>query len=309
MPDLPPLGRLLDAARQLPDSGQRFPDGGQYRIEIPSVEGPDTAELVLQTAAELGVPVHRISQGSGIALLADSELSAYARLGAERGVEVCLFVGPRAPWDGAAASALTPDGRNVGWRHVGLRSLTAARDDVRRAADLGIRSVLIADEGLAALIAQDKHDGLLPADLVVKASALLGIANPLGAALLAGLGVDSLNIAADTTPGDLAAYRAATSAYLDLYIESPDGLGGFLRYHDLGEIVRLAAPVYVKFGLRNAPNVYPAGEHLQAAVRAAARERVRRARTGLEHLARQYPEAVMSPPGKDTRGVPLFPVT
>jgi hypothetical protein len=277
--------QLIEVARELPDSTQRFPDGGQYRVEIPSVEGAGTAELVLDTAAELGVPVHRISQGSGISLLTDAELGRYAKLGAERRVEVCLFVGPRAPWDGAAASALTPDGGNVGWRHAGLRSLLAARDDVRRAADLGIRSVL-------------------PAGLVVKASALLGIANPVGAAVLAGLGVDSLNIAADTPFGDLAAYRAATPAFLDLYIEAPDGLGGFIRYHDLGEIVRLAAPVYLKFGLRNAPGIYPAGEHLRGAIRGSAVERVRRGQVGMEHLRRQYPGAVMSPHGADARGIP-----
>ena len=242
---------LLEAARLLPDSPRRFPDGGQYRVEIPSVEGADTAELVLDTAAELGVPVHRISQGSGISLLTDAEIRRYAKLGAERQVEVCLFVGPRAPWDGAAASALTPDGGNVGWRHAGLRSLLAAREDVRRAA-----------------------------------------------------GLDSLNIAADTPFGDLAAYRAATPAFLDLYIEAPDGLGGFIRYHDQGEIVRLAAPVYLKFGLRNAAGIYPAGEHLRGVIRGSAVERVRRAQVGLEHLGRQYPDAVMSPRGADARGIP-----
>src|SRR5262249_18750818 len=161
----------------------------------------------------------------------------------------------------------------TGWRNVGLRSLLAARDDVRRAAALGIRSVLIADEGLAHLISQDKTSGTLPGDLVVKASALLGIANPVGAAVLAGLGVDSLNIPADTPLSDLAAYRAASPAFLDLYVEAPDGLGGFMRYHDLGEIVRIAAPVYLKFGLRNALGIYPSGEHLRAVVLASARER------------------------------------
>lgn len=306
MRNIPSLDTLRQAVRNEISSPLRFPDGGQYRIEIPSVEGSDTAALVLDLAAELGVPIHRISQGSGITLLTDAEISAYAALGAEKRVEVCLFVGPRAPWDGHSAAALTADGGNVGWRHVGLRSLGAALDDVRRAVALGIRSVLIADEGLAVLIQEDKEQGVLPNDLIVKASALLGIANPIGAALLAQLGVGSLNVAADTSIGDLAAFRAATSAYLDLYIEAPDGLGGFVRYHDLGEIVRVASPVYTKFGLRNAAGVYPAGAHLQPLVQASATARVKRAQLGLEHLARQYPDAVMSPIGEDPRGVPVL---
>ena len=307
MPTCDTLTRLVAAAHDLDDSAQRFCDGGQYRIEIPSVEGPDTFALVVEEAARLGVPLHRISQGSGIALLTDAEISGYAELGAQHGVEVCLFVGPRAAWDGASAAALTPDGRNVGWRHVGLRSLSAGLDDVHRAAELGIRSILVADEGLAKLITEAKAAAMLPTELVVKASALMGIANPVGAAALAEHGIDSLNIAGDTALADLAAFRAATTAFLDLYIEGPDGLGGFLRYHDIGEIVRLAAPVYLKFGLRNAPGIYPSGAHLRAVAHATARERVRRAQLGLEHLARQYPDAIPSPAGSQAMGIPVLP--
>ena len=39
-----------------PDSQQRFPDGAEYRIEIPSVEGPACLEAVLEDAARLDVP-------------------------------------------------------------------------------------------------------------------------------------------------------------------------------------------------------------------------------------------------------------
>ena len=33
---------------ELPDSPKRFPDGAQYRIEIPSTEGPRCLEAVLE---------------------------------------------------------------------------------------------------------------------------------------------------------------------------------------------------------------------------------------------------------------------
>jgi hypothetical protein len=303
----PDLERLEDAYRTQPSSSLRFGDDGQYRIEIPSVEGPDAFAEVLAEAGERQVTVHRVSQGSGITLLTDAELRAYASIGAQARVEVCLFVGPRAPWDGNSAAAFAPDGRSVASRHVGVRPLRAALADVHRAADAGIRSILIADEGLAMAIAADKAAGRLPAGLVVKASALMGIANPVGAALLGQLGVDSLNIGGDTGLADLAAFRAATTSYLDLYIEGPDNLGGFMRYHDLGEIVRIGAPVYLKFGLRNAPGIYPSGAHLRAAVHATARERVRRAQLGLEHLARQYPDAIPSPAGSQAMGIPVLP--
>ena len=57
--DLPP-----GDANDLPDSAKRFPDGAQYRIEIPSTEGPRCLEAVLEEAAHLEVNVHRVSQGS-----------------------------------------------------------------------------------------------------------------------------------------------------------------------------------------------------------------------------------------------------
>src|ERR671922_2590612 len=91
---LPP-GDLHD----LPDSTKRFPDGAQYRVEIPSVEGPACLEAVLEEAERLDVRVHRVSQGSGVFLQTDDELDRMARLGAEVRVEVSLFARPNAAWD------------------------------------------------------------------------------------------------------------------------------------------------------------------------------------------------------------------
>ena len=64
---------------ELPDSEKRFPDGAQYRVEIPSTEGPRCLEAVLEEAARLDVRVHRVSQGSGVFLLTDAELDEMAR--------------------------------------------------------------------------------------------------------------------------------------------------------------------------------------------------------------------------------------
>ena len=46
-------------------SGLRFPDGAHYRIEIPSVEGPEVLRAVIDQAKAEGVTVNRVSQGSG----------------------------------------------------------------------------------------------------------------------------------------------------------------------------------------------------------------------------------------------------
>src|SRR6266852_8708134 len=88
-PGLPP-GDL----NELPDSAKRFPDGAQYRIEIPSTEGPRCLEAVLAEAERLDVRVQRVSQGSGVFMQTDDELDEMARLAAEARVEVSLFARP-----------------------------------------------------------------------------------------------------------------------------------------------------------------------------------------------------------------------
>src|SRR5690242_15089879 len=86
----------------LPDSRKRFPDGAQYRVEIPSVEGPACLEAVLEEADRLDVRIHRVSQGSGVFLQTDEELDRMARLAAEASVEISLFARPNAAWDTSA---------------------------------------------------------------------------------------------------------------------------------------------------------------------------------------------------------------
>jgi len=299
------LGLPEGDRHDLPTSTKTFPDGAHYRVEIPSVEGPAALRAVIEAAQASGIPVQRISQGSGIMLLSDAEIDEMVQLGHRHGMEVCLFVGPRAPWEGTA-QALTPDGKHFGWRHMGMDQLVYAFRDVERAVQLGLRSVLVADEGLLWLIDQARTRGQLPGDLVVKASALLGASNPLGIKLLVDNGLNTINVASDITLARLAALRQVVSIPIDLYIESPDGLGGFTRYHEIAEIVRVAAPIYLKVGLRNAPNIYPSGIHLEHVALQTARERVRRAALGLEMLARLSQDFKTSQPGAPGLGIPVL---
>ena len=278
----------------LPSSPRRFTDGGQWRVEIPSVEGPNALRAVFESGDALGVPVHRVSQGSGIMLLTDAELDEMREIAAARGIEVSLFVGPRAGWDtGAMAYAMA--GRIVAPKVRGMDQLVQAVEDVRRACAHGIESVLVTDEGLLEVLGEMKRAGELPPDLILKGSVMLGAANPASVRNLERLGLTTFNVPTDLSLAQLAAIRAATAMPLDIYIEAPDDIGGFIRHYEIAEIVRVAAPVYLKFGLRNAPNIYPSGTHLEATAVSLTRERLRRAKLGLDLLRRLDPEAVMSP--------------
>ena len=280
-------------AYELPSSAKRFANGGQYRVEIPSCEGPEAMEAVISAARTHSVVVDRVSQGSGVMLQTDDEISRMVALGREHHIEVCLFVGPRAGWD-VGVQATTSGGRVLGAALRGADQLVYGIEDVLHAARLGIRSVLVADLGQLRILGEMKRRGDLPADFVLKISVTLAAANPATARVLEDLGGTSINLPIDLSLPQIAAIRQAIDAAIDFYVEGPDDFGGTVRHYETPELVRIGAPIYLKYGLRNAPNLYPSGQHLHNTVIALSQERVRRAAIGLALLRRYMPDAVQS---------------
>jgi hypothetical protein len=278
---------------ELPSSARRFRDGAQYRVEIPSVEGPVPFRAVLEAAKEQELRVHRISQGSGMMLLTGDEVAEMVALGREHAVEVCLFVGPRAAWD-VGVQATAPSGRVVAGSLRGADQLVYGIEDVRRGCELGVRSILVADTGQLWVLGRMKRSGDLPEDLEIKISISLPVTNPATARLVEELGATTINLPIDLTLAQIAAIRAAVALPLDVYVEGADDFGGAVRYYETPELVRVAAPIHLKFTVRNAPGLYPSGEHLAGLAVASARERVRRAAIGMAMLRRHYPGAVAS---------------
>jgi hypothetical protein len=297
------LGYPAREAYDLPDSPVRFPDGAHYRTEIPSVEGPAALEAVFDEADKRGVRVHRVSSGSGIMLATDAEITDMVRACAARQVELSLFVGPRAPWD-IGAQARTPAGGAVGCRHEGADQLVYAMEDLVRANELGVRGALVADEGLLLMTRHMKEAGLLAPEFVVKVSVQMMASNPVSVRIMQDLGADTYNVPPGLTLPRLASIRAATQIPIDMYVESPDTLGGFIRHHEIAELVRVLAPIYVKFGLRNHPDVYPSGGQHEALNVQLSRERVRRAEIGLAFLHRAAPDLGTSELGAAGLAVP-----
>jgi hypothetical protein len=286
-----------------PDSIKRFPDGGQYRIEIPSTEGPHVLAAVIDEASKRNVPVHRVSQGSGIMLMTDEEITEMLDIGRSHAMEVNLFIGPRATFD-IGAQVFSAAGRSIGLSARGADQLVFALEDVKRAARLGLRSVLVSDLGVLQAVARMRSTGELPADLIIKTSVMMAPANPPAARILEFLGANTINIPSDLTIPQIAAIRASIDSPIDFYVEAPDNIGGFIRYYEIPELIRVASPIYLKFGLRNAPDVYPSGTHIENTVIALARERVRRAELACEMIARFCPQAVMSPLRAKDLGIP-----
>jgi hypothetical protein len=294
-----PSGDLYD----LPSSTKRFPDGAQYRIELPSVEGPRALEATLEEIERLNLTVHRVSQGSGIMLLTDDEIKEMCQMCAQKKMELSLFVGPRGTWD-ISAQPFTSAGKAIALRHEGADQLVYAMEDLKRGAELGLRGALVADEGLLLLTKEMKKQGILPQDFVIKVSVQMMAANPVSVKLMQDLGADTYNVPTALTLPKLAAIRQAIDIPIDLYVEVPDNFGGFIRHYEIPELIRILAPVYIKFGLRNHPDVYPSGSHLESTNIALCRERVRRAKIGMQIIERYCPDAITSELGAAGLGVP-----
>jgi hypothetical protein len=301
--------QLLAAAGLTPEtvpagSQKSFPDGANVRIEIPSVEGPGVLAAVLDEANSRGVVVNRVSQGSGAMLQTEAELKEMTRIGADAGLEISLFVGPREEW-GLGAMSRGPDGASVAGGVRGMRQLRYAVDDVLRSIDCGIRGFLIADLGLLKLLSAAQRDGHIPADVVWKVSVMMAPSNPATAALLTELGAGTINLPTDLSLAELAEMRLATDLPLDLYIEAPDYLGGVVRGEQIADLVGVCAPLYAKFGLRNSRPLYPSGMHLQHEAELIGREKVRRAQIALEWAARSDHKLNQSKPGAAGLAVPV----
>jgi hypothetical protein len=235
--------------------------------------------------------------------MTDEEITEMLAIGRKAGIEVNLFIGPRATFD-VGAQAYSTAGKALGLSLRGADQLVFAMLDVKRAVRLGLRSILVSDLGILEIIAKMRAAGELPADLIIKTSVMMAPANPASTRILEVLGADTINIPSDLTLPQIAAIREAISVPIDFYVEAPDNIGGFIRHYEIPELIRVAAPIYLKFGLKNAPDVYPSGSHIENTVIALSRERVRRAEIACEMIARYCPDAVMSPLRAKDLGIP-----
>jgi len=281
----------------------RFPDGAHYRIEIPSVEGPEVLRAVVAAGEKFGVTVNRVSQGSGAMLLTKAELSEMSRIAADNGIEVSLFVGPREGYD-VGNHSRSADGAAISGQMRGTRQLRYAVEDVLRAVEQGIRGFLVSDTGLLEVLSGLQASGEIPRSVVWKVSVMIAPSNPVSMRQLERLGAGTVNVPSDITLGQLAELRAVTPLPIDLYVESPDSLAGVVRGQEATDLVLAGAPMYVKFGLRNSRNLYPAGEHLAADAAAIATAKVHRAAAALEWIERLGVPLVQSGQGAKGLGVP-----
>ena len=231
----------------LKTSEKRFADGGQYRFEVPGIQGPKVMQALLEALEGYKIPIHRVTQTKGIWTLLDEEIKEMVRLASEYHLQLILAIGPRATTD-TSASVHTPEGQRMGYRLRGQEQIVRAVEDVKRAAALGCRGFLVYDEGCLWLLNEMRKAGELPADCHFKVSAHTGHGNPCSAKLLESIGANSINPVRDIQLQMLAAMRQAIDIPIDIHTENPESSGGFIRHYEVPEMIRVAAPIYLKTG-------------------------------------------------------------
>lgn len=262
-----------------------YGDGGHYRIEVPSIEGPKVFEALLKESKNLGVTLNRISQGSGGMLLLKSEIKEMVRLAAAERIEICLFVGPRAGFD---VGLLAHTGSKfAGYSSIrGNDQINAAIADVDRALEFGVRGFLIGDLGLLRVFRERQARGIWPKNIHWKVSAYIPASNPPMVKLLEELGASSVNIPSDLSCSQINEIRANVEIPLDIYVETMDASGGTIRIVEMHQLIKAGAPLCVKFGLANAKTLYPAGAHTVEEAIKIAIAKARRAAIAKEWLER-----------------------
>lgn len=270
-----------------------YSDGGHFRIEVPSIEGPKVFEALVRESKNLGVTLNRISQGSGGMLLLKSEIREMVRLAAAEKIEICLFVGPRAGFD---VGLLAHTGSKfAGYSSIrGNDQIDAAVADVDRALEFGIRGFLIGDLGLLRVFRDRQERGIWPKNIHWKVSAYIPAANPPMVRLLEELGASSVNIPSDLTVNQISEIRESVKIPLDIYVETMDASGGTIRIVEMHSLIRAGAPLCVKFGLANAKTLYPAGAHTTNEAVMIAIAKARRAAVAKEWLERLDPNITQS---------------
>lgn len=284
------LGLPRGDAYDLSTSSKRFNDGGQYRFEVPGIQGPGAMKSLLEELQRLGLFIHRVTQTKGIMLLSDEDITEMVELARVHSVELVLAIGPRATYD-TSASVLTAEGQRMGYRLRGQEQVVRAIEDVKRAVKLGCKSFLVYDEGLLWALNEMRKNGSISEEVRFKVSAHTGHGNPCSAKLLEQIGANSFNPVRDIQLQMLSGIRQAINIPLDVHTENPASSGGFIRHYEVPEMIRVGAPIYLKTGGSVAKS------HSWETTDADAKKRAKQIKLVKRMIDEYYPDAICSPKG------------
>lgn len=268
-----------------PNSPYHFPAGGNYGIEVSSVNNLDILEKVINHAEKLNLNIDRVDECRGIFRLPDTEITEMVNLCKEKNIGLVMSTGPRAIYDiGAFSGSL--NGSRSGYRIRGMENVVYAINDVLRAISLGVRGILVYDEGLLDILNKMRDSKVLPFNTVLKLSVHAGYSNPASIKLMEGLGANTINPIPDLDLCMLSTLRDSVKCPLDIFTDTAKDAGGLIRTHEVPEMIRVASPVYLKCGAvsQSHQNHLPSHDELL--------ERMKQIRCVVDTIERELPSAI-----------------
>lgn len=230
-------------------SGREFDAGGHYGVEVPVVNSYRVLEATLELIHQQGLPVTRFNETLGAFLLSDAEVADMLALCRESGVGMVFALGPRPEYDRKAAFYRGGFGASQGRRVNNNDAIAQSAEEAIRLTELGCRGLIAYDLGIIRLLSDMKAAGLLPADLVIKASSHCIVSNPLTARVYAENGATNVTTTHDLGLAVLQDMRKGSpELVIDLPTDVYGSKGGFIRFYEVPELVQICSPMMLKIG-------------------------------------------------------------
>jgi hypothetical protein len=267
-------------------SPYEFSTGGIYGVEVPVVNNLATLQKTIHLLQAEGVYVTRFNETHGAFLLCDGEIREMLSLCSQEGYGIAFGLGPRPEYDRRAAFYRSQFGLEQGRQINNHDALRASVADALRLDSLGCRGLIVYDLGVLHVLNAMRAEGELAHDMVFKVSSHCMISNSMLAKIHAENGANSLTVTHDVGLPVLEAMRnAAPEASLDVPLDVYRNKGGFIRFHEVAEIVQIAAPVFLKIGSSSQSDPYDNTNETTIA------KRIGRVKRALEMLNENLPMA------------------
>ncbi len=264
-------------------SDKQFSRGGHYGVEIPAVNTFRQVEAAIKALKDSGTYCTRFNETLGSHLLCDAEITEILSICKENGIGILLSVGPRPEYDIKASFYRSQFGLEMGRRLNNSDAIRQAIEEAIRVTELGVRGITIYDPGLLRILSDLKKDGVLPPDLLLKASTHCMVTNSEIARIYEELGATSVTTAHDLGLPMLCSIRRRCTIPIDVPTDVYKSKGGFIRFYELAEIIQVASPVILKMGASVQAHPYDAVKDELTY------ERISRIKVGLEILFRNIP--------------------
>jgi hypothetical protein len=226
-----------------------FSTGGHYGVEVPVINSMACLEATLEAIRAAKIRVTRFNETVGAFLLSDGEILEMLAACREANIGITMSLGPRPEYDVRASFYRSEFGLEQGRRLNNNDAIRVCCDEAIRLAELGARGLIAYDLGVITVLAEMRADGLLPADLTIKASSHCMVTNQYIARVHAQAGADSVTTVHDLSAVMLGDIRAINPGLcLDVPTDAYKSKGGYIRFHELAGILVAAAPVILKMG-------------------------------------------------------------